>query len=101
MRHLKALQLHNNPVSPYIHDIVHSVLEAFNRGANGIHFMWIPGHSSIKWNEKADKLASLAYKKDLNPFQPMIPLSALRGMSKRRTKFNLDRICVTMFGIVA
>ena len=97
LRHLKKLQLQAIPVSPLILDIMHALWTGFQHGVVLFHFIWIPGHSNIKWNECADELASKAYIVDKNPLMPEIPCSALKGMFKRRmnqefTKYLQDGI---------
>ena len=61
LRHLNSLKLQDKAVSPCIIDIIHSIRQTFDGGAMEVHLVWIPGHSNIVWNERADKLADMAY----------------------------------------
>ena len=88
LRHIKTLRFRDRVISPYILDILHIIAQAFKNGAYEINFTWIPGHSDITWNERADKLASKAYTADLNPYRPLIPVSALRSFAKKRTNIK-------------
>ena len=85
-RHLKKLQLNTCLVSGVVMGILQEVHHAFERKCKSITFKWIPGHSGLGFNPRADKLATDAYEGDTNPTTASIPVKTLKNLASRRMK---------------
>ena len=84
LRHLKKLQLCSSHVSSAVIDILEEINLAYERKCKSITFKWIPGHSGLGYNPRADRLASKAYKQDPCPTSVPIPVKTLQHVATRR-----------------
>ena len=84
LRHLKKLQLCSSHVSSAVIDILEEIKLAYERKCKSITFKWIPGHSGLGYNPRADRLASKAYKQDPCPNSVPIPVKTLQHVATRR-----------------
>ncbi|GBO23743.1 hypothetical protein AVEN_112968-1, partial [Araneus ventricosus] len=86
---LLALQNFSSKSPSVIHKLVHKLLEK-SLTNNHITLLWIPGHSTILWNEKADFIAKLVT--EHSPYINWIAsediLSHMKHNSKKRTSGN-------------
>ena len=89
LRHLKKLQLSPSLVSGVVIEILQEIHEAFERNCQSITFKWIPGHSGLGYNPRADKLASEAYETDTDPTTARIPVKTLKHLASRRMNSEL------------
>ena len=91
LKHLTTLKYQDRLVESWVIDIIRCIGQMFSLGCRSVEFVWVPGHRNICWNERADALASKAYANDKNPYQPMIPVSTLKLISKKRLERQFAR----------
>ena len=93
LTHLRSLSLNPRPISRAACDLVRIINKAVREHDLKISFYWIPGHTGIKFNEEADRLAKSRLERRLqgDTNYVSIPRSRLKRINRELTKLQFDQ----------
>ncbi|KYN00602.1 Gag-Pol polyprotein [Cyphomyrmex costatus] len=92
---LQSLNGHLNPTNNYLIPLIKSVLEKAQSKGTNIQFIWVPSHSGITGNEKADQLAKRAIRKGIEP-NFKVPYSDICAIIKHKISENFYQHLISL-----